>query len=407
MAKFSYQAINQSGHTVTGSLEADSKGAVQDILNSRGLIPGDIKTAGQAGGWSMENINTALSRVKAPELILFSKQLATMLRAGVPILRIFQVLESQTENLKLRRIISVIVQDIQEGSSLAKSFRKHPKVFSPLYCSMVEAGETAGSLPEVLERLIYIIQHEFKIKQDIKSAMTYPAVVVVALSIAFVVLLTFVVPKFVSIFNKVGIDIPWPTQVAMTLYQFLHNYWYLVIGGTVAVIGGLAYYVKTPGGRLARDTLFLEIPLIGSVLKKSVMSRFASIFAILQSSGVGILDSMQILSATINNAAVSKEFDKISDLLKEGRGIAGPLRTAKYFTPMVINMVAIGEESGNLDEMLREVAAHYDSEVAYSVDRMTNLIGPILVVGLAAVVGFFALAIFLPMWDMTKMATKM
>jgi type IV pilus assembly protein PilC len=407
MAKFSYQAINQSGGSVSGTLEADSKGAVQEILGSRGLIPGDIRATGQAGGWSMENINTALSKVKAPDLILFSKQLATMLRAGVPILRIFQVLESQTENLKLRRIISTIIQDIQEGSSLHKAFSRHPRVFSPLYCSMVEAGETAGSLPEVLERLIYIIQHEFKIRNDIKSAMTYPALVVVALSIAFFVLLTFVVPKFVSIFAKAGIDIPWPTQVAMTIYQFWANYWYLAIGGVVAAIVGLVYYFRTPGGRLLRDTLLLEIPLIGPVLKKSVMSRFASIFAILQSSGVGILNSMEILSATINNAAVSREFDKITDLLKEGRGIAGPLRNAKYFTPMVINMVAIGEESGNLDEMLREVAAHYDSEVAYSVDRMTTLIGPILVVGLAAVVGFFALAIFLPMWDMTKMASKM
>ena len=323
MAKFSYQAINQSGRNVTGTLEADSKGAVQDILSTRGLIPGEIRSAGQAGGWSMENINTALARVKPPDLILFSKQLATMLRAGVPILRIFQVLESQTENLKLRRIISIIVQDIQEGSSLAKAFRRHPKIFSQLYCSMVEAGEMAGSLPEVLERLIYIIQHEYKIRKDIVSAMTYPAIVVVALSIAFFVLLTFVVPKFVTIFNKVGLEIPWPTQVAMGLYQFFANYWYLAIGGTAAIIIGLAYYVKTPGGRLVRDTLFLEIPVIGPVLKKSVMSRFASIFAILQGSGVGILDSMQILSATINNAAISREFDKISNLLKEGRALPG------------------------------------------------------------------------------------
>ncbi len=406
MPKFAYQAINQNGNTVSGSIEAASAAAVEEILGNRGLIPGKITQSEKTGGFSVAAINTALATVKAPDLILFSKQLSTMLRAGVPILRIFQVLESQTENLKLRKIVGEIVQDIQQGHSLHESFLRHPKVFSQLYCSMVEAGETAGSLPEVLERLIYIIQHEFKIKNDIKSAMAYPVIVVIALSVAFFVLLTFVIPTFVSIFLKANVALPWPTAVAMGLYQFLAAYWWLILAAVVGGLVALSWYFKTPPGRLNRDTMLLQMPLIGPVLRKTAMSRFASIFAILQSSGVSILESMKILSATINNAAISREFDRISDQLKEGKGIAGPLKNAHYFTPMVINMVAIGEESGNLDEMLREVSSHYDSEVEYAVGRMTTLIGPILVVGLAAVVGFFALAVFLPMWDMTKLATK-
>jgi type IV pilus assembly protein PilC len=189
----------------------------------------------------------------------------------------------------------------------------------------------------------------------------------------------------------------------MHLYAFISTYWYLCIGGALATIFGLRYYFKTPTGRLLRDRVLLRVPILGPVFAKSAMSRFASIFAILQSSGVSVLDSLDILSLTIGNAAISREFDRIKELLKEGRGISGPLSQAKFFTPMVINMVAIGEESGNLEEMLQEVANHYDDEVGYAVSQMATNLGPILMVGLAAVVGFFALAIFLPMWDLTQM----
>jgi type IV pilus assembly protein PilC len=405
MPKFSYQAITETGATTSGEIEAESLESANSLLASRGYIPTRVK-AEQPGlsGLQMAKIREQLTPVKAPELILFTKQFKTMINAGVSMLNMLEILEEQTENPKLRSILGKMYQDIKEGASLYDAFTKHPKVFSPLYCSMIQAGEASGALPEVLDRLIYIIEHEHQVKSDIKSAMTYPLIVVVFLFTAFLVLITQVIPKFVNIFNNAGLTLPLPTQICLLIYTFLSNYWYLLLGGTAVVVLFLFYYLKTDQGKLARDTILMRVPLIGPLFAKSAVSRFASIFSILQSSGVDVLDSMDILSGTIGNAAIGKELESIKDSLAEGRGIAGPLGQAKYFTPMLINMVAIGEESGNLENMLRDVAEHYDTEVEYSMKKLSEAIGPILTVGLAAVVGFFALAIFLPMWDLTLMA---
>lgn len=402
MPKFAYQAINENGNPVSGVIDADSRNAASNILNARGYIPRKISEEGKTTGF-FDKLDAALTPIRAWDLILFSKQLGTMLRAGIPILKLFQILESQTENKKLKQIINAIIQDVEGGSSLHDSFKKHPAAFSPLYCSMLHAGETSGSLPEVLDRLTYIIEHEYKVKKDIQSAMAYPIIVVVALFIAFLILLTYVVPKFVGIFTRVGIEIPWPTKVCMVMYTVLFNYWHFMLAGLIIAGVALYLYFKTNQGKLVRDATLINVPLIGPLFIKSAMSRFASIFAILQSSGVAVLEIIKILSGTIGNAAIARVFDNLGDQLREGRGIAEPLRSAAYFTPMVVNMVAIGEESGNLDEMLSEVSKHYDIEVEYATARLSTAIGPILVVGLAAVVGFFALAIYLPMWDLTKM----
>jgi len=405
MPKFSYQAITETGATTSGEIEADSLESANTMLATRGYIPTRVKAEQPAlSGLQMSKIREQLSPVKAPELILFTKQFKTMINAGVSMMNMLEILEEQTENPKLRSILSRMHKDIKEGASLHDAFIKHPKVFSPLYCSMIQAGEAAGALPEVLERLIYIIEHEHQVKSDIKSAMTYPAIVVVFLFTAFLVLITQVIPKFVHIFNNAGLALPLPTQICLFIYTFLSNYWYLLIGGTVVAAVFLYYYLKTDQGRLARDTILMRVPLLGPLFVKSAISRFASIFSILQASGVDVLDSMDILSGTIGNSAIGGELESIKDSLAEGRGIAGPLGQAKYFTPMLINMVAIGEESGNLENMLRDVAEHYDTEVEYSMKKLSEAIGPILTVGLAAVVGFFALAIFLPMWDLTLLA---
>jgi type IV pilus assembly protein PilC len=212
-----------------------------------------------------------------------------------------------------------------------------------------------------------------------------------------------VIPKFAQIFAKSGIAMPIPTKIAMLLYQGLADYWFLLIGGVVILLFGLRIYIKTDKGRYALDAFLLKLPLFGPLFQKAAMSRFASIFAILQASGVPVMQSLAILTDTIGNKAISTEIERVRDRVQEGQGISGPLRAAKYFTPMLVDMVAIGEESGNIDEMLGQISVHYDDEVAYAVKSLSDMIGPILMVGLAAVVGFFALAIFLPMWDMTKM----
>lgn len=408
MANYIYQAINEKGATVSGVVEAESADMVNTVLAAQGLIPSRIEEEkkGRANGGLFSGILSIGAKVKPEDIILFTKQFRSMLAAGVPILRLLQVLESQTENRTLKSAITKILQDIRQGATLSEALQKFPNIFSPLYCSMIRAGELSGSVPNVLERLIYIIEHETKVKADINTALRYPKIVLSALSIAFVVLLTFVVPVFASMFAKAGLILPWPTKLAMLLYSILKNYWYIILALAVIIFFGFNRYFKTSNGQFVKDSILLELPIIGPLFRKAAMSRFASIFAILQASGVPIMQSISILSGTIGNAAISSAFDRIHDQIQEGKGIAGPLRSVKHFTPMVIDMVAIGEESGNIEEMLREIAKHYDDEVTYAVKGLTDSIGPILVVGLAAVVGFFALAIFLPMWDLTQMATK-
>lgn len=359
---------------------------------------------GETSGFSFDKLKESLTPVKTAELIIFTKQFKTMLRAGVAIVNLLEILEKQAENIKLKRVIRTMAEDLKEGSSLYDAFNKHPSVFSPLYCGMVKAGEASGALPMVLDRLTYIIDHENKVRADIKTALQYPVIVIFFLVVAFFVLLTFVIPKFVNIFSTAGLNLPLPTKICLFLYQFIAGYWHIMLGLTIAAGIGFFFYVRTEQGRYVKDLTLLNMPVVGQLFRKASMSRFTSIFAILQSSGVTVLDAMKILSTTVGNEAISREFQQISDKLEEGHGIAQPLQSARYFTPIVINMVAIGEESGKLDEMLMEVSDHYDVEVEYATKKLSDAIGPILTVGLAAVVGFFALAIFLPMWDLIGMA---
>ncbi len=411
MPSFSYEAINENGLTVKGALEADSSEAAENILASQGLIPTKVKAkedtvyTGYAseGGGIWVRLKAMTSSVKVGELIIFTKQFHSMLKAGVPIIRLLQVLEAQTPNPALRGAIARMSADIREGSTIFDAMERHPQIFPPLYRHMIKAGEVSGTVPAVLERLTYIIEHEAKIKSDVKAALQYPITVLIALGVAFIVLLTFVIPKFAQVFRSAGLDLPVPTKIAILMYNFLDNYWALLLGGIFAAIFALRRYFRTDSGRLNLDKLLLNAPLLGSMFQKAALSRFSSILAIMYASGVHVMTAMEIVSATIGNKAISNELDRVREKIREGQGIAQPLRSARYFTPMVVDMVAIGEESGNIEEMLREVTTHYDEEVAYEVKSLSEAIGPILMVGLAAVVGFFALAIFLPMWDLTKM----
>ena len=405
MPTFSYRAINEVGTTEKGAIEAESADKASTMLVAQGFIPTRIKEERPAVAVpKLADMLEVFSPVKAPELILFTKQFNTLIRAGVPMLSLLKVLEEQTEHPRLRKILGTIHQDIKEGSSLFDAFSRHRKVFSPLYCNMLKAGEASGALNDVLDRLTYIIEHEHKVKSDIKSAMTYPIIVVCFLMIAFFVLLTGVIPRFVNIFKSSGLTLPLPTQICMLMYGFLVGYWYIALGIAGIVAAGLYFYLKSEQGKVVFYRAMMNVPVVGPLFIKSAISRFASIFSILQASGVDILQTMDILSETIGNAAISRELGGIRSRLAEGHGIAGPLKSARYFPPMLINMVAIGEESGNLEELMQDVAQHYDTEVEYAMKKMSEAIGPVLTIGLAAVVGFFAMAIFLPMWDLTLMA---
>ncbi len=403
MPSFAYKAINQSGASVSGVVEADTIEMAELLLNNQGFIPSKVQEEKVSGFDTLiKEIGLRLTPVKPEEVILMTRQFRTMLVAGLSMIQLLDILQNQVQNARLKNMLATISFDIRSGNSLTEAFRKHEKILSPLYVNMIQAGETSGTLTDVLERLIYLLEHEHKVQSDIKGALQYPKIVLGALAIAFFILLTFVIPTFVGIFSAAGIELPLPTKIALGLYTVLSNYWYLILFVVVVAIVAYRQYMKTQSGRLVRDTLFIKAPLIGPLTQKAAMSRFSSIFSILQASGISVLVSLDILMGTIGNSAVAKEFAKIKSLLEEGRGLSSPLRSAKYFTPMVVDMVAVGEETGALDEMLHQVSIHYDQEIEYAVKNLSAALGPILIVGLAVVVGFFALAIFLPMWDMTK-----
>ena len=409
MTQYAYSAVSGSGRMINGGLDAESLDQANKTLGERGLSTVTLredKNKPTTEGQRAYSARMPMGSVSAEELILITKQLATMLRAGIPMLRVFDVLESQSETPKLKAICADIGLSIRGGSPLHRALRRHPHVFSPLYCGMVMAGETSGALPQVLQRLIYVISHEHKVKTEVRSVMQYPILVLVCLIAAFILLIVYVVPRFAAVYTRSAIELPWPTRACMFMSDLFRNQAGWLIGGMALLV--LAYYaaMRTPQGRYARDYLFLHLPLIGPLMIKAALSRLSSIFAILQATGVGILDSLTILKQTIGNAALGRELGKVQTELEAGRGIARPLSTAKYFTPLFINMVAVGEEAGNLDEMLNEISLHYDAEVEFATRRLTTAMGPILIVCLAAMVGFFALAVYLPMWDLARMVSS-
>ena len=406
MGSYRYEAVDEQGKTVSGAIEAQSLDHANDLLAARNLAPLSMREEGASASAGTGRFSRLFNAVHPEELILFTKQLSTMLRAGIPVLRVMDILEGQTENPRLKTICKQVGSDIRAGSNLHRALAKHPDVFSGLYSSMVLAGETSGSLPQILQRLIYIITHEYKVRSEVRSVLQYPIIVFVALIAAFVSLIMFVIPKFSSVYRRAKIQLPFPTRVCLALSRFLNEYWLWLLLGLVGISAGIVLALRTRRGRLAWDRMKLAIPLIGPLLVKAALSRFASIFSILQASGVGILDAIKILSGTIGNEAIGRELEGVQSRLEQGHGIARPLMSARYFTPMVVNMVAVGEEAGNLDEMLKEISNHYDSEVEYATRRLTTAMGPVLIVLMSALVGFFALAVYMPMWDLAKLASQ-
>lgn len=403
MPTYTYKAITPSGSQTRGRIEASNIEQAENNLAAKNFIPTSIVLAKKQHNLLLLQ-ELFQPKVKTADLILFTKQLKTLLHAGVPIIKSLEILQTQTESKTLSSALTDMVEGIRKGMPLHKAFQKHPRIFSSLYCNMLEAGEQSGNITEVLNRISYIIQHEYKVHKDIMSAMTYPAIVLFMLFASFIFLLTTVVPKFVNIFAAANIELPWPTQVCLVLYNALDAYWYIILGVLAIVVIAATLFLKTPKGRLLYDTSILGLPILGNVFRKAAMARFASIFSIMHASGLSIMRTIHIVSGTLGNTAIAQELDKLQEQIQEGQGIAVPLRHSRYFPPMVVNMIAIGEESGNLETMLQEVSDHYDYEVAHAINRMSELLSPVLIICMAFVVGFFALAIFMPMWDLMKLA---
>ncbi|MBT9538051.1 MAG: type II secretion system F family protein, partial [Nitrospirae bacterium] len=351
-------------------------------------------------GWQI------FDKVKDEDLIVFSRQLATLVTAGISFIRSLDTLSEQTKSRKLRKIIEEIRREVEGGSSFSDALAKFPKVFSPLYISMVKVGEEAGVLDDILNRLSSLLEHDATTRARVKAATRYPVIVVISMIIAFFVLTTFVVPKFASLYQSAKVELPFPTLVLIFLNKAIRTYWPLLLAAIAGVIFAFRGYIRTPSGRWNLDKFKLRVPIIGSVVEKTVMSRFARIFSTLYSSGIPMLHALDIVAGTLGNIIIARAVEVIKESVREGKGLAVPMASTMVFTPMVTQMVAVGEETGALDDMLTKVADYYDLEVEYAIKNLATTLEPVLLVFLAGGILFLALGIFLPIWDMMKVMKR-
>lgn len=399
---FKYTSLNSEGKTLPGIIEAASLVEAQKAVEARDELLVTLAPQGRSIGETWTEFLASYSRVRLEDLVMFTRQMATMFRVGIPMLRSLDILRQQTEHPALRKTVEILYDDIEGGASLCNAFRKHPRIFPGIYCSMLAAGELSGRISDILNRLGDVLSHEAKIRKSIRGAVQYPIIVLVALGVAFVVLLTFVIPKFVPLFESAGAELPLPTSICIAISDVLIAYGAHMLIAGVALGFVATQYFKQDAGRLKLDRWLLQVPLVGKLLIRASMARFASLFSMMHFSGVLALDTIRILQKCMSNMALEAELAKVAGKLEEGAGLSTPMYEARYFTKMLVNMVAVGEESGNLGEMLEEVGKHYDDEVEYAVKKLIAGMSTMLTILLAVAVGFFAMAVYLPMWNMTE-----
>jgi type IV pilus assembly protein PilC len=395
---FNYKVRDRAGNLTTGSLVADSEALVLHRLREMGYTPLDVTKVKKGFG----SIELGAKKVKLKQLSVFSRQFATMVNSGLPILRGLSILSEQTENKELSRVLVVARLDVEQGASLSQAFQKHPKVFNDLYVSMIRSGETGGSLDDTLLRLAALLEREVYLRGKIKSAMTYPVAVVGLVLLIMSAMLLFVVPQFKNIYAQLGSSLPMPTQVLLSMSEALKSYWYIFILLAVAARFAFKRYKKTDKGRDVIDAVKLRIPVFGSLFQKSSLSRFSSTLAMLLHSGVPILGALDIVSDTVNNRVLAHAVTDVQNSVREGESIAKPLSKHPVFPPMVVQMISVGEETGQVDVMLEKVAQFYDQEVEASVDALTSLIEPILIAVIGMFVGAAVIALYMPMFNIIK-----
>ena len=405
MPKFAYKALNKEGKQIFGVLQADSQALAINDVRSLGLYPTMVREATKRDEKKSRKEKKGLDEfyiggVKSKEIVVMTRQLATLIDAGLPLLRSLTVLISQLKPSKLRDILREVSADIQGGATFAESLAKHPRQFDRLYVNMVRAGEVGGMLEEVLSRLAEFMERRQRLKRAVMSALVYPiAVIVIAIAIVGF-LLMYVVPIFGEIFQEFGGELPWPTQFLIDAGDFLiYKWWQLVIGFNTIVIVfkllGKSVLIKK-----GFDRVVLKMPLLGDLVVKIGVARFSRTLGTLIHSGVPILQALRITRETISNSVIQNAVDKVHDSIKEGETIAAPLDETKVFPAMVVNMIDVGEETGSLDQMLMKVADIYDEEVDAAVNAMLSLLEPAIIVILGGVVGFILIALYLPIFTL-------
>jgi type IV pilus assembly protein PilC len=397
---YQYKVRDKSGNLVTGTLIADNERLVLERLREMGFVP--IEVGREKKGLNLE-INVRPPKIKLKEIAIFSRQFATMVNSGLPILRALSILSDQVSNKELAKVLTAVRNDVEQGASLSGAMAKFPKAFNDLYIAMVKSGETGGMLDDVLLRLSDVLEREVHLRQKIKSAMTYPVAVVALVVLIMSAMLLFVVPQFKSIYSQLGGTLPLPTRVLLMASDAMKKYWYIVILMAVGARFFFRRYKKTPAGRASLDAIKLKIPIFGTLFHKTALSRFSSTAGMLMRSGVPILQALDIVADTVNNKVMSKAVVDVQSSVRAGESIAKPLAKHPVFPPMVVQMLAVGEETGQVDTMLDKVAKFYDQEVEASVDALTSLIEPLLIAIIGGCVGAAVIALYMPMFNIIKL----
>ncbi|MDD5015183.1 MAG: type II secretion system F family protein [Atribacterota bacterium] len=401
MATFVYKVHDRTGKVFTGNMEGESKGAVVSRLQEMNYFITSVNEKRQ--GFTLSKEITFLKKIKLRDLTIFYRQFATMVNAGLTLVSSLDILIEQVENKALSEAIKLIKTDVEAGSTLADALAKQPLIFTELNISMIRAGEIGGVLDEILNKMADLMEKEFALQQKLKSAMSYPSFVGGAGVIMGIFMLTFILPQFVGVFAQFGGELPALTNMLVVATKLFGKYWYLFFITLAALIFAFLAYIKTPNGKINLDKFRLSAPIFGELNRKSAVSRFTRILGTLIKSGVPILEALKVSSNAIGNLVISEAVINAKTKIKEGQSISGPLGASGVFPPMVTQMIMVGEESGELEEMLMNVAKFYDEEVDRAVERLTAIIEPLMMAVIALTVGVMIIAMYLPIFNMVNL----
>jgi MSHA biogenesis protein MshG len=407
MPSFAYKGRNSGGQLIEGVLEGATSGAVADTLLGQGLTPVEIReTKAKAKAGSGMDIALFKPRVTHIDILLFSRQIHTLLKAGVPIMRALGGLQEAAINPAMKAVIQDLRESLEGGRELSAGLARHPRVFSPFYLSMVKVGEATGLLEEVFMRLFVHLEFERYMREQVKSALRYPSFVVMAMAAAIVVINLFVIPAFAKVFAGFGAELPLMTRILLGFSEFMVAYWPHLLAAVAGCVFAFRSWVGTVKGRHDWEGIALRIPIAGKILHKAALARFARSFALGMRSGVPVMQALSNSAQTVDNTYIARRIENMRDGVERGESILRSALTVGIFTPVVLQMIAVGEESGAVDDMMEEIGQMYQQEVEYELKTLGQQIEPILIVSLGVLVLILALGVFLPMWDLGKVAMK-
>jgi len=399
MGKYAWEGVTRSGQTLKGDMEAPSRDAVMAQLRRQGIRPGNVKERGKGLDIDLKMPGFE-KKVTTRDLVIFTRQFATMIDAGLPLVQCLDILGKQQDNKTFKQILLKVKEDVESGSTFADALKRHPKAFGELYVNLVAAGEVGGILDTILNRLAVYIEKALKLKKKVKSAMTYPATIVGIAVIVIAVILIFVIPSFEKMFQDFGGELPGPTQFVISLSNLIQRYILVFIGAFFLGSWLFRRYYRTSAGRLQMDALFLRLPIVGILIRKVAVAKFSRTLGTMISSGVPILDGLDIVARTAGNKIVENAIYRVRQSISEGKTIAEPLEQSGVFPPMVCQMIAVGEQSGAIDIMLNKIADFYDDEVDDAVGNLTAMMEPLLMLFLGTTVGGLVIAMYLPIFKL-------